>query len=145
MGNFPWMNREFVQNLIEKSENRRDVALKSFHGENALFNGGENFSSSMIRLKVIFDLCKYKEIANGETAHREEKQRVFIIKVALETEKFSTICVESALFEKEIEAYTKILPEAEKLLQSIGLDGQLAPRYTSFTSSIFRITQMFNG
>lgn len=112
---FPWINNEFVQNLIEKTTNDKNVILKSFFTENAL-RGGENFSSYMLRLKASFH-------------HRnEEKEQIFILKIGQDFEEFAVVCEESALFEKEIEIYTKILPELENLLQSIGQHCQFAPR-----------------
>lgn len=112
---FPWVTRDFILNLINNSENTENIILKSFRCENALLSA-ENFSSLMIRLTVEYVHFKTK------------KQDVFIIKKALESEEFDAICKESALFEKEIEVYTKVLPAVELLLNSIGENGQIAPR-----------------
>lgn len=112
---FEWVSSQLVQKLIENSENSEKIRLTSFQLENALL-GGANFSSSIIRLKVRFDNCKC------------ETSRVFLIKMAINSKEFSDICEECRLFEKEIEVYTKILPEVKFLLESIGEIGTLAPK-----------------
>lgn len=112
---FEWVNSQLVQKLIENSENSEKIHLKSFKLENALL-GGENFSSLIVRLKVLFDDCK------------RETSRAFLIKMAINSKEFTIICEECHLFEKEIEVYIKILPEVKILLESIGENGNLAPK-----------------
>lgn len=113
---FPWISSNFVQSIIEKSERNNNVVLKSFNAKQC-FNEGENFSSHMISMKVVF-----------ENGIEDEKQRDFLLKIAIQTEEFAKICKECLIFEREIEAYTKVLPAVEKLLESIGVGGQIAPR-----------------
>ncbi|XP_031628478.1 uncharacterized protein LOC116344183 [Contarinia nasturtii] len=117
---FPWITSSFVQNLIEKSEQSKHAILKSFTAKKC-FNDGENFSSYMIGLKAIF-----------ESELHGEKSCDFLLKIAIQTEDYAKICAESLLYEREIEAYTKVLPAVEKLLESVGEFGQIAPRcYTA--------------
>lgn len=117
---FPWITPSFVQNLIKKSEQSENVTLKSFDAQKC-FNNGENFSSYMIGLKTIF-----------ESESDGEKSRDFLLKIAIQTEDFQKICQETLLYEREIEAYTNVLPAVEELLKSVGESGQIAPRYLHF-------------
>lgn len=105
--NVPWLTNEFVQKLLENSENDKNVLLESFQGQNACLDG-ENFSSLMFRLEVKF---KCNEVL---------KHKMFIIKKAHESKDFQKISEETAIIEKEIEVYTKILPEVETLLKLAG-------------------------
>lgn len=114
---FPWITSSFVQTLIEKSEQSKQVALKSFTA-NKCFEGGESFSSTMIALAVFYD------DGNGN-----EKKNDFLVKIALQTEEYIKLCEESLIYEKEIETYTKILPAIKIALESNGVCGQIAPRY----------------
>lgn len=113
---FPWITSSFVQNAIEKSENTTNVVLKSYTAKKC-FNDGENFSSYMIGLNVLF-----------EDENHEEKQRDFILKIAIQTEEFQRICEECLLFDREIEAYTRVLPVVVKSLEDVGISAQIAPK-----------------
>lgn len=117
---FPWITSEFVQNLIEIAEINQCVAVKSFDAQFA-FKNGENFSSQMISLVVIFT----------NPTDRIEKQRNFLIKIAIQTEEIARINKECHIYEKEIEVYTKILPAIEKCFGSFGISNRIAPRYKS--------------
>lgn len=114
---FPWVTSSFVQNLIVKSELNKKVTLKSFDIKRC-FDDGEGFSSILIGLNVVFEI----ENVNNE------KQRDFILKIAILTEDYRKICEECLIYERETEAYTNILPAIEKLLESVGVPGQIAPR-----------------
>lgn len=113
---FPWITSSFVQDVIEKSEQSRNVVLKSYTAEKC-FNDGENFSSYMIGLNVLY-----------ENENHEEKQSDFILKIAIQTEEFAKICEECLLYDREIEAYTKVLPAVEKLYEAVGVSARIAPK-----------------
>lgn len=116
---FPWITSNFVQSLIENSEANKNVILESFNAQKC-FNDGENFSSYMIGLRVVFN--------NKNENEGNEYQRDFLLKIAIQTKDYIQICEECLIYEREIEAYTKILPAVDKLLESVGVSGQIAPR-----------------
>lgn len=64
---YPWLTFEFVQKLIEESELNGNVVLKSFNATKC-FNDGENFSSVMVGLEVVFE-----DVIEGN-----EKERNFL-------------------------------------------------------------------
>lgn len=114
---FPWNTSNFIQNIIKKSEQSENVALKSFTAKKC-FDGGESFSSYMFALTVLFiDECG------------NEKQSDFILKIGLRTEDYIQMCEECFIYEKEIETYTKILPAIQSALESAGASRRIAPKY----------------
>lgn len=128
---FPWITSKFVQKIIEKSEHSKDVVLKSFTTKKC-FNDGENFSSYMIGLSVVFQKC----IKNDEV---QVCTSDFLLKIAIQTEEYAKICKECLIYEREIAVYTHILPALEKFYESFGVVMQIAPRYSSYYSRRFFI------
>lgn len=120
---FPWITPAFVQNLVENAETNKSVTVKSFNAQFA-FKNGENFSSHMISLVVIFT----------NKTDRIEKQRNFLVKIAIPTDDIAQINRECHIYETEIEVYTKILPAVEKCFNSIGIYDRIAPRYNCWVS-----------
>lgn len=114
---FPWITSNFVQSVIEKSEPGKNVILKSFTAKKCC-DAGENFSSYMIAVNALF--------TDGLT--ESEEQSDFLLKIALPTEDYGKICEECLIYEKEIEAYTKILPAIKSAFESIGVSADIAPR-----------------
>lgn len=118
---FPWITWDFVQSIIEKSELNKCVAIKSFNATLA-FKNGECFCSNMVALTVVF-------VSNCSTKNEGiEKQKNFLIKVAITTEEMAKISEECHFFEREAEAYTNVLPALEKHFHSIGIFNEIAPR-----------------
>lgn len=113
---FPWITSSFVQHIIARSEQRKDVTLKSFSVRKC-FESGENFASYMVGLEVFID--------NGSDV---SDKRDFLIKIAIPTDEFSRMCEECLYYEKEIETYTKILPAIDGALNSAGVSADIAPR-----------------
>lgn len=114
---FPWLTSSFVQNMIERSEQRNDVVLKSFNAEKC-FNKGEGFSSYMIAVTALF---RYESTDC-------EKESNILLKIALRTDDFRKMCEECLIYEREIEAYTVILPAVKNLFESVGVSADIAPR-----------------
>lgn len=77
---FPWITPAFVQKVVENSESTKCIAVKSFDVSFA-FKNGENFSSHMIALVVIFTMQN-----DGI-----EKQKKFLIKIAIQTEDIAIV------------------------------------------------------
>lgn len=116
---FPWINLKFVQQLIDNYEQHTNTSIKSFDAKFA-FKNGENFSSHMVALSVVY-INQHND--DGEN------QKDFIVKISIQTEDYAKVCKECQIYEREIEAYTKVLPAVEKCFNSIGISGQIAPRY----------------
>lgn len=114
---FPWITSSFVQHLIVRSEQRKGVTVKSYIVKKC-FESGENFASCMVGLEVLVD--------NGSDG--SEDKRDFLIKIAIPTEEFSRLCEECLYYEKEIEAYTKILPAIDSALNFVEESDDIAPR-----------------
>ncbi|XP_037024113.1 uncharacterized protein LOC119066001 [Bradysia coprophila] len=104
----PWIDMEFVQMLVRKSDCDKNLTVTSFRAEKGVHDG-KNFSSSAIRLHVnIFPVNDHSIMS-----------RVYFLKVCLQTEDFAKACEECLYYEKEIEVYTEIIPAVERLLHSI--------------------------
>lgn len=116
----PWITSSFVKNLIEIAEQDENVALKSFNVKKS-FNKGENFSSQMISLRVIFDGKR-----NGGS---KEEEKDYLMKIAIKTDDLAKIFEECLVYEREIAAYTMVLPAVEECFNAIGVSARIAPRY----------------
>lgn len=113
---FPWIDSPFVQEIVNKSKGN-GFKVQSFEISD-FDNNGQNFGSRMFRLTV--------ELRHSDT-HLEAKEGYFV-KMGLKSEEFDGVMKECLLFEKEIEVYSKVLPAAEKLLESIDMPIQFAPK-----------------
>lgn len=115
----PWIDLDFVQMLVRKSDCDRNSTVTSFRVEKGV-DDGKNFSSTAIRLHVNLLLP-----AND----RPNISRVYFLKVSLQTEDFAKVSEECLYYEKEIEVYSKIIPVVEELLQSIDIPSQFTAKY----------------
>lgn len=120
---FPWITRNFIQSFIEKSVSNESVAIKSFEAKLA-FKNGECFCSDMVALSVVL---VYNDSVKNEAV---EKQKDFLIKIAITTEAMAKISEECHFFEREAEAYANVLPALEKCFHSVGVFTEIAPRLT---------------
>lgn len=118
---FPWITRDLIQSLIEKSESNESVTIKSFDAKLA-FKNGECFCSDMVALSVVL------AYNNSSIFGAVEKQKNFLIKIAITTEAMAKISEECHFFEREAEAYTSVLPALEKCFHSVGLLTEIAPK-----------------
>lgn len=112
----PWIDLDFVQALVNKSNYERNLTVESFHVEKAV-NDGKNFCSNTVRLVV--DIFQNVNVL----------RRVYFLKISLQTEDFVKAAEECFYYEKEIEVYNDIIPAAEELLESIKVPTQFAPKY----------------
>lgn len=120
---YPWIDLNFVNNLITNSECDEDLIIESYQAENAV-SEGQNYSSHMIRLIV-----HLKNKSDVNQMKMCKIKRTYFLKICLQTEEFLKICNECNLYEKEIEAYNRIIPAVEELLNSIQMKTQIAPKY----------------
>lgn len=118
---FPWITQDFVQSVIEKSESNKCVVIKSFNASLA-FKNGECFCSDMVALTVVFN---HNDSNENEG---DERQKNFLIKIAIPTEDMAKISEECHFFEREAEAYTNVVPAIEKCFHSVGIFDEIAPR-----------------
>lgn len=114
---FPWIDQDFVQTLVNRSDFDKSLTVESFRAEKGV-RDGKNFSSNTIRLFVNLP----------RACNQANRLRVYFLKVRLQTEAFVKACEECLYYEKEIEIYTKIIPAVEELLQSINVPEQFAPK-----------------
>lgn len=115
---YPWIDLDFVQMLVNKSDCGNNFNVKSFQAEKGV-QDGKNFSSNTIRLLVnLF-----------EPGNQSNFVRKYFLKVSLQTEDFIKACEECLYYEKEIEVYEKIIPAVENLLRSINEPAQFAAKY----------------
>lgn len=56
-------------------------------------------------------------------------ERDFLMKIAIQTEEFAETCKECLVYEREIEAYSKVLPAVERCFKDLGMEVQISPRY----------------
>lgn len=115
---YSWLTEKFVTGKIEKYEAGSTVAVKSFDVE-SLLEQGENFCSNMLRLRVTY-------FVNADNAI--EKEISFIIKAPIPNDEFVECSSELDAFERESFVYAEIISKAEKLLKSVGIHEQFAPR-----------------
>lgn len=118
---FPWITQDFVQGVIEKTEPNNCIEVKSFNASLA-FQNGECFCSDMVSLKVIY-------IKNSNESEAAEKQKHFLLKIAIPTEEMKKISEECNFFEREAEVYANVLPALGKCFHSVGINDPIAPRY----------------
>lgn len=129
---FPWITSSFVKSLIVNSEQTKNVKIESFHAKKA-FDKGEGFSSNIISLDVVFN-------NDLEGDKREENiHRIFLMKIAIDSDLYTKIADEINTFDKEIEVYSKILPAFETIFKAVGMPSQIAPRFVFF----FRLTSSY--
>lgn len=114
----PWINLDFVQKLVNNSN--ENSIVNSFFVEKGV-GDGKNFSSHTIRLIVYL-------VPNNNPSKEIKQQKVYFLKICLQTEEFLKACEESFYYEKESEIYNTIIPAVEKLLKSIELPTQIAPK-----------------
>lgn len=117
---FPWITQEFVKSIVEESEPNNCITIKSFD-VSVDFKNGECFCSDMVSLKVV-----YTHISNK--SGQIEKQKNFLVKIAIATEDMVKISEECHFFEREAEAYTNVLPVLEKCFRSVGIIDRIAPK-----------------
>lgn len=115
---YPWIDLDFVQTLVNKSDDGKNLTVESYRAEKGVHDG-KNFSSTTIRLFV--NLLP--------TNNQSNTSRKYFLKVCLQTEEFAKACAECLYYEKEIEVYNDIIPATEELLQSINVSAQLAAKY----------------
>lgn len=115
---YPWLDLDFVQTLINRSNAEHNFTVASFRAEKGVHDG-KNFSSNTIRLFV--------NLLHAD--NQSNTSKVYFLKVCLQTEDFAKACEECLYYEKEIEVYDDIMPAAVELLRSINVPAELAAKF----------------
>lgn len=116
--NFPWLTVDFCDSLIIKTDRGPDCVIDSFEMRR-VENIGEHSPSSVVRL--IITIREHENLDVFE-------EKTFLVKMASENIQFGDDSSEGFLYENEIEMYDNILPAVEKLLKSIKVPSQIAPK-----------------
>ncbi len=117
---YPWIDLNFVQTLVNKSDYDKNLIVTSFRVEKGVHDG-KNFSSNAVRLFV--------NVSNQPADNQSNILRVYFLKICLQTEDFMKACEECLYYEKEIEVYNDIVPAVEELLQSIDVPAGFTAKY----------------
>ncbi|GAB0088786.1 LOC111597534 [Sergentomyia squamirostris] len=111
-----FLNQDFFENILRNEEKSFDLKITKLEitpGSKAK----DHFSS--IIFKAIVDYASQGKVTNG---------RRFVVKTlpVADTVK-KELLKGSSIFDREIEMYTKVLPEMKSILESIGDDEEFAP------------------
>jgi hypothetical protein len=118
-----WMNQSFFEKVVKEMEKDSSATLQDFKVA-AGSNPGDNFASSIYRGKIEF---KSKFTGN------ETKSVSLIIKTQITSSLgFHEFIKDSPMFRNEMEMYSKVLPEIQALLLSVGDKDLLCPKYVRY-------------
>lgn len=115
-----WMDQSFFERVVREMEKDSSATVENFKVA-AGSNPGDNFASSIFRGNIDF---KSKFTSN------ETKSISVIIKTQIASNLgFHDYIKDSPMFRNEMEMYSKVLPEIEALLLSVGDKDLLWPKY----------------
>ncbi|GAB0094310.1 LOC111597534 [Sergentomyia squamirostris] len=118
-----FLNEEFLQNVLEKDENDKNLKITKFDiipGSKA----GDHFASVM-----------FKAIVSYTTKGKSISGRSLIIKTMPVDDGFKKeMLSEMNVFGREIEMYSKVLPEMKRIMESIGDKEELGPRCVYYST-----------
>lgn len=115
---YPWLNNAFFEQILGNENPTENISVESVHIKPAL-NHGENYASQMIRATVQYFINE----------NFDDVQEIrFVIKALVINEAMARITKEFKMFDREVIVYQHIMPEVEKLLESIGDDTKLSPK-----------------
>lgn len=112
---YSWLNKLYFEKLLHRDNGITvtNIALEAASGK------GEHFSSDMIRAKVEYSI-------NGNSLINNTS--LIIKSVTVSDPQMEKLLRSMGIFEKEIIIYQQILPEVEKLLNSVGDLTKLSPK-----------------
>ncbi|XP_055633795.1 uncharacterized protein LOC129774121 [Toxorhynchites rutilus septentrionalis] len=122
LSNSEWISNELLKTILEAENGSSQYAINIFNVDvQAATNKGDNYASEMYRVVIEFGL-------NGE---RMKCNRIFKV---IPSGEIQRIVMESGnIFPREIAAYRNVLPEINKMLQSVGDSTTISPRCTFTT------------
>lgn len=106
--NYPWISNALFERILRREHHDNTIVVKDYTLKAAL-GKGENYASQMLRARV-----NYSSTNDPSVDHIS-----LIVKAAL-TNEVAAITNELDVFRKEIVTFQQIIPQVEKLLQSIG-------------------------
>lgn len=115
---YAYINNELFRRIIQLEYRDTIVTIDHYQLIGAIPKG-ENFASVIIRAIVHFTF-------DDDESQLCEKR--FIIKAAHSNEKIRTEVSKFRIFEKEIQCYSEVIPEVQRLLYQIGDHTKLAPK-----------------
>lgn len=104
-----WLDKEYVQKIMEHYCNNETVIIKNFT-KNPATTKGENYFSALYLLTVDYSL---------ESDQESQKNVSFILKTRLENDLMSQLEEDFDVFAREAQYYTVISEETQKLLDDI--------------------------
>lgn len=113
---YPWITSDLLASILSR-EIASPATIIRFTVRPAI-EGGENFSSQLIRVRFDYEF-------NDEKADRTTRTESWIVKASLGEKLLRSRNV----FAKEIEIFTKIIPAVERSFRDHGLDIQIGPKY----------------
>lgn len=118
---YSWLNAQLFKRILCREYENDAISITSF-SVNAALGKGENYASQMLRAKVLYNTGGLEDHADQEIS--------FVIKAAIIPWTEANAWVgELGMFRKEIFAFQRLIPEAEKLLRSIGDGTRLAAKF----------------
>ncbi|XP_059621215.1 uncharacterized protein LOC132264897 [Phlebotomus argentipes] len=118
-----FLNEAFFLGVLQKVEKDRDLKIAKFEmipGTKA----GDHFASIM-----------FKAIISYTSRGKEVNSRSLVVKtMPVEEGMKKEMMTEMPIFDREIEMYTKVLPEMVRLMESIGDFEELAPRMLYYST-----------
>ncbi|XP_055678330.1 uncharacterized protein LOC129787056 [Lutzomyia longipalpis] len=112
-----FLNQDFLLDVLRSVENDKGLVIKDLNIAPGT-KPGDHFASIMFKARISY-----------RTRGKDVTSRSFVIKTkpvaeGMKKEMFK----DSPIFEREIDMYTKILPEMTRIMESIGDREQIAPR-----------------
>uniref|UniRef100_A0A336MZ52 CSON010227 protein n=1 Tax=Culicoides sonorensis TaxID=179676 RepID=A0A336MZ52_CULSO len=114
-----WMNNTFFERALRSYEHDNDVSVKNFTTQPAT-KVGDHFASIMFRVVIEYDSPKYKKYG--------EKLQVIVKSMPVTKSQKSDFLEQIPAFKTEIKMYTKVIPEMERVLSSVGDATIIGPR-----------------
>lgn len=117
--NYPWISNSFFERILRHEHKDNTICVKNYTLQPALAKG-ENYASQMLRVRV-----NYSSINDPTVDHIS-----LIVKAPLTNNvEMAELTAELGVFRKEIMVFQQIIPQAEKLLRSIGDYSRLSAKY----------------
>ncbi|CAD7091880.1 unnamed protein product [Hermetia illucens] len=112
-----WISLEYVQKVLRNFFNDNDLEIVEISIAPASAKG-DNYASIMTRVRVKYRSSNQRNLQAGS----------YLIKSMVDYDEFvSEKLSDTAVFPREMEIYSAIIPELQKILQSKSLDEELAP------------------
>lgn len=133
--NHPIFTDRYFENLLRLDRSDSTICVQSVLSKPAVAQG-ENYASQLIRVTVSYTAGSIDITTTTDNNQLPLNVANFIVKSGTSNIAIKELMDDLDVFKKEIVCYTKLLPEAGRLLQSIGDDAKLAPKYVCDYGSV---------